>query len=192
MTLTQEMVNKAAAILQEWGNESAENMRKLLRQRVKHKVGESNLAQSIQVENTFVSKEAVSFKINLNDYYVFIDLGVKGLRNRSQTYTSAEFPSGFKFRTMSTPPSMIKSLQNFIARKGIPVRKTKSQSSQEVIKDSFAMAQAMAEAIKKKGIDGTRFYSDTFNEQGYKKLTTKLEQALGSEFEFKIIQQIKK
>ena len=191
MTLTQEMINKAAAILQEWGNESAENMRKLLRQRLKHKVGESNLAQSIQVENTFVSKESVSFKISLNDYYVFIDLGVKGLRNRSATYTSAEFPSGFKFRTMSTPPSMIQSLQNFIARKGIPVRKSKSQSSKEVIKDSFAMAQAMAEAIKKKGIDGTRFYSDTFNEQGYKKLTTKLEQALGQEFEFKIIQQIK-
>jgi hypothetical protein len=191
LNLTQEMVNKAASILTEWGNESAEHMRQLLRQRLKHKQGESNLAQSIQVENTAVTKDTVTFKFTLNDYYMFIDLGVKGLRNKSQTYTSKEYPSGFRFRTMSTPPSMINSLQNFIARKGIPVRKSKSQSSSEVIQDSFSMAKAMAEAIKKKGIDGTRFYSDTFDEANFKRLETRLQQGLGQDIEIKIVNDFK-
>lgn len=187
LNLTQEMVNKAASILTEWGNESAEHMRQLLRQRLKHKQGESNLAQSIQVENTAVTKDTVTFKFTLNDYYMFIDLGVKGLRNKSQTYTSKEYPSGFRFRTMETPPSMISSLQNFIDRKGIP----KSQSGSEVIQDSFSMAMSMAEAIKKKGIDGTRFYSDTFDEANFKRLETRLQQGLGQDIEIKIINDFK-
>jgi len=187
LNLTQEMVNKAASILTEWGNESAEHMRQLLRQRLKHKQGESNLAQSIQVEETFVSKDTVSFKFTLNDYYMFIDLGIKGLRNKSQTYTSKEYPSGFRFRTMSTPPSMVASLQNFIARKGLTAKK----SENGVTQTTFQMAMSMAEAIKKKGIDGTRFYSDTFDEANFKRLETRLQQGLGQDIEIKIINDFK-
>jgi hypothetical protein len=139
--------------------------------------------------------------IELNDYWMFIDLGVKGTRNTSgkstgsiptKTYTNKDFPQGFAFKNASTPPQMILSLQDFIARKGLTPKKIEGQSNFDVIVDTFQMAQAMADAIKKKGIDGTRFYSDTFNDESYNELTTMLSDIIGKEVEFKLITEFKK
>jgi hypothetical protein len=88
---------------------------------------------------------------------------------------------------MATPPSMIASLQNFIARKGLTAKKSESGVTQT----TFQMAMSMAEAIKKKGIDGTRFYSDTFDEANFKRLETRLQQGLGQDIEIKIINDFK-
>jgi hypothetical protein len=198
MTLSDEILDKCADVLLEWGNANAEQMRQLLRQRLKHKGTESNLAQSIQTKGATVKGSVVNMTIDLNDYWMFIDLGVKGLKNRSasgvptKTYTNKDFPQGFSFKNMATPPQMINSLQDFIARKGIPVRKTKQQASSEVIQDSFKMAQAMADSIKKKGIDGTQFYSDTFNQDSYNELTNKLSLIIGQEVEFRLITEFKR
>jgi hypothetical protein len=54
------------------------------------------------------------------------------------------------------------------------------------------MAKSMADAIKKKGIDGTQFYSDTFNQESYNELTTKLSAIIGQEVEFRLITEFKK
>jgi hypothetical protein len=86
---------------------------------------------------------------------------------------------------------MINSLQNFIARKGITARTSKDQSKSQVIQTSFQMAMSMAEAIKKKGIDGTRFYSDTFDEANFKRLETRLQQGLGKDIEITIVNDFK-
>jgi PBP1b-binding outer membrane lipoprotein LpoB len=87
---------------------------------------------------------------------------------------------------------MISNLQDYIARKGIPVRTSKSQSGAEVIQNSFTMAQSMADAIKMKGIDGTQFYSDTFNDESYRELTEQLSKVIGQEVEFRLITEFKK
>ena len=173
-------------------------MRILLRQRLKQKQTESNLAQSIQAKNPTIKGGVVSMAIDLNDYWMFVDLGVKGLKNvsaagvQTKTYTNKDFPQGFSFRNMGTPPQMISNLQDYIARKGIQVRVSKNQSGAEVIRDSFTMAKSMADAIKKKGIDGTQFYSDTFNQESYNELTNKLSTIIGQEVEFKLITEFKK
>jgi hypothetical protein len=87
---------------------------------------------------------------------------------------------------------MITNLQDFIARKGIQARTSKNQSAFDVVVSSFQMASAMADAIKLKGIDGTRFYSDTFNDESYNELTNKLSLIIGQEVEFRLITEFKR
>jgi len=198
MKLSDEILDKCADVLLEWGNKNAEQMRVFLRQRLKQKQTESNLAQSIQTKGAIVKGDVVTMTIDLNDYWMFVDLGVKGLKNRSasgvptKTFTNKDFPGGFSFKNMATPPQMISNLQDYIARKGIPVRVSKSQSGAEVIQNSFTMAQSMADAIKMKGIDGTQFYSDTFNDESYRELTEQLSKVIGQEVEFRLITEFKK
>jgi hypothetical protein len=200
MTLSDEILDKCADVLMEWGNANANEMRRLLRERLKHKKTESLLAQSIEPKDPTIKNGVVSMAIDLNDYWMYIDLGVKGLRNRSgkttgsiptKTYTNKDFPQGFSFRNIGTPPQMINSLQDFIARKGIEAR-VGNESTSQVIQTAFQMAQSMALAIKLKGIDGTRFYSDTFNQDSYNELTNKLSLIIGQEVEFKLITEFKR
>jgi hypothetical protein len=87
---------------------------------------------------------------------------------------------------------MITNLQDFIARKGIQARTSKNQSAFDVVVSSFQMASAMADAIKLKGIDGTRFYTDTFNQESYNELTNKLSSIIGQEVEFRLITEFKR
>ena len=198
MKLSDEILDKCADVLMEWGNANSESMRQLLRQRLKHKNVESSLAESINPKNPTIKGGVVSMEIELNDYWMFVDLGVRGLKNQSasgvptKTYTNKDFPQGFAFKNTSTPPQMILALQDFIARKGIPARTSKDQSNFDVVVTSFQMASAMADAIKLKGIDGTKFYTDTFNQESYNELTNKLSLIIGQEVEFRLITEFKK
>ena len=198
MTLSDEILDKCADVLLEWGNANAEQMRILLRQRLKQKQSESNLAQSIVLKNPIIKGGVVNMTLDLNDYWMFVDLGVKGLVNKSavgiptKTYTNKDYPNGFSFKNMNTPPQMISNLQDYIARKGIQARVSKNESGAQVIETSFQMAQAMADAIKMKGIDGTKFYSDTFNQESYNELTNKLSSIIGQEVEFRLITEFKR
>jgi len=200
MKLSDEILDKCADVLMEWGNANANEMRRLLRDRLKHKKTESLLAQSIEPKDPTIKNGVVSMAIDLNDYWMYIDLGVKGLRNRSgkttgsiptKTYTNKDFPQGFSFRNMATPPQMVSNLQDFIARKGIEAR-VANESTSEVIQTAFQMAESMAIAIKLKGIDGTKFYSDTFNQESYNELTNKLSSIIGQEVEFRLITEFKR
>jgi hypothetical protein len=201
MTLSEEILDTIASALRLWGNANAESMRKLLRQRLKQTQTESGLAQSIKPNNPTIKGGVVSMAIDLNDYWMYIDLGVKGKRNTSavstgskptETFTNKDFPNGFKFKTMGYPAEMITNLQDYIARKGIQARVSKDQHGNEVIQTSFQMAESMATAIKLKGIDGTKFYTDTFTDEAYGELTTMLSDIIGQDVEFKLVTELKK
>ena len=198
MKISDEILDKCADVLLEWGNANANEMRRLLRERLKHKKTESNLAQSIDLQDPIIKGGVVSMAIDLNDYWMYVDLGVKGLVNSSavgiptKTYTNKDYPNGFSFKNMGTPPQMISNLQDYIARKGIQARVSKTETGRQVIQTSFQMASAMADAIKLKGIDGTRFYSDTFNDESYNELTNKLSLIIGQEVEFRLITEFKR
>lgn len=191
MALSQSIIDKAAAILQEWGNEATFEMQKLLKQRLKQNAQVSDLAQSIDFTGSKVTTAGAIAIWNLNDYWVYVDLGVKGVQNRSRTYTSKDFPAGFRFKTMGVGTKMSAALYQYIVRKGIKVRQNKKESKASVMERGKQMANAMGRAIKKKGITGTRFYSDVFNDKGFKRLTDKLETALGQEIEVRIITALK-
>jgi hypothetical protein len=188
--LSKEMMQITARVLQEWGNEATEEMKRLLLSRVKRGNKTDNLlAQSIVFDGSKVAVNGSTAVWNLNDYYIYIDLGVKGVRNRAKTYTNTEYPAGFKFKNLGVPPQMRSAMQDYITRKGMEVETNKGEAKKDAVK---RMAYGMAKAVKKKGIDGTRFYSDVFNEKGFKRLTDKLENALGAEVEIKIVAELKK
>ena len=187
--LTQEMMQITANVLQEWGMEATAEMQKLLLARVKRGNKTDNLlARSIIFDGSKVTTQGTTAIWNLNDYWVYVDLGVKGVQNKSKTYTSVDAPAGFKFKTLGVGFKMLHAFTDYIARKGIKVI---TEPGERVIEAQFSMAHAMAKAVKKKGLDGTRFYSDVFNEKGFKRLTDKLENALGQEIEITIIANLK-
>jgi len=188
--LTQKMMHTTASILQEWGRKQTEEMQKLLLARVKRGNATDNLlARSIIFDGSKVTTNGSTAIWNLNDYWIYVDLGVKGVKNRSKTYTSVDYPSGFKFKNLGVPPQMRNAMQDYITRKGMEVETNKGEAKKDAVK---RMAYGMAKAVKKKGIDGTRFYSDVFNDKGFKRLTDVLEEALGQDVEIKIIAELKK
>ena len=186
MPLSQELITKAQNILQEWSNEATAEMQRLLNERLKKNQYESALSQSINFEGTDATAEGAVATWSLDDYYIFVDLGVKGVNNKSKTYTSDDYPAGFQFKNLGTPPQMIDAMKNYISRKGIPLQDL--QGNKMTIEQK---AFQMSKAVKSKGTDGTRFYSDVFNDKGFKRLTDKLERSIGGEFEVKIIAQLK-
>ena len=199
MPLSQELITKAQNILQEWSNEATAEMQRLLNERLKKNQYESALSQSINFEGTDATAEGAVATWSLDDYYVYVDLGVKGYGNKSKTYTSDEFPQGFQFKNygkkpkgtnpvMGAPSPMVAALESYITRKGIEII---PKGNKSIMEERFSMAKSMAYFIKKKGTDGTRFYSDVFNDKGFKRLTDKLERSIGGEFEVKIIAQLK-
>lgn len=179
MPLSQSIIEKAAEVLQEWGNEATFEMQRLLKARLKQNSQVSDLAQSIDFTGSEVTTNGATAIWNLNDYWVYVDLGVKGVNNRAKTY------GNFKFKNVHVSKGFLQSMKLYVARKGI----------QLMIKDKKVTLEQkafqMAKAVKKKGIDGTRFYSDVFNDKGFKKLTDRLETALGQEIEIKIITELK-
>jgi hypothetical protein len=187
--LTQEMMQITAKVLQEWGRKQTEEMQKLLLARVKRGNKTDNLlARSIIFDGTKITTQGTTAVWDLNDYWMYVDLGVKGVKNRSKTYTSVDAPAGFQFKTLGVGFKMLHAFTDYITRKGIKVI---TEPGERVIEAQFSMAHAMAKAVKKKGIDGTRFYSDVFNDKGFKRLNDMLEKALGQEIEIKIIADIK-
>jgi hypothetical protein len=198
---SEHLLEEAAKVMQYWGNEMARSMEDKLNQRLKNTMQESNLAQSIHVdEDSYITKDSVSLTIELNDYYVFVDLGVRGMVNKdkdgvpTKTYTSKEFPGGFSFHNLGYSQDMINALQLYIARKPNlkkPIRKSPSQKTSEVIEDSFAAAKTMAYFIKKKGLDGTLFYTETFTDAAFNDLVNRLEFVLGNDIELQVTQHFK-
>ena len=188
--LTQEMMQITANVLQEWGMEATAEMQRLLLERVKRGNKTDNLlARSIIFDGTKITTQGTTAIWDLNDYWIYVDLGVKGVKNRSKTYTSKDYPAGFQFKTLGVGFKMLHAFTDYITRKGVKVI---TAPGERVIEAQFSMAHAMAKAVKKKGIDGTRFYSDVFNDKGFKRLNDKLEKALGQEVEIKIIAELKK
>lgn len=183
--LSQSLIEATADVMEVWANEATGKMLANLRAKLKQNSQESLLAQSIVFDGTKVDANGVTLSWNLNDYWMYVDLGVKGVQNRSKTY------GNFAFKNLHVSKGFLTSLEDYITRKGIKVRQpddTNSKHSRKAIFDRRkAMAFQMAIAIKKKGITGTRFYSDVFNDKEFKKLTDRLATVLGEEIEVKIV-----
>ena len=181
-TLTDELYEKMITIVQDWANDSLDEARKNLRSRLKtHQ--ESELAQSLQFDSIINNNGTVRVSWSMDDYGYFVDLGVRGTVNRVNTFTNEEFPSGFQFKNARTPKQMINTMRDYISRKGLPITQRKNQSPLEALEQQ---AWSMAKAIKRKGISGTRFYSDVFNEQKYQELMDTLARELSLDLEIKV------
>ena len=175
MTQTEQI----ADIIETWANERAEVARENLRASGSN--ASYNLSQSIQATNITIEPNKVTIGIMADDYYKFIDRGVRGIGGSKKPMHKNT--GEFSFKTPFASKKMIKSIQDWIANKGIPIRQSKSESSSAVIQRAESVASVIARGIKKRGIKATFFWTNTFTEPAFTDLAERITKVVGDKFE---------
>jgi hypothetical protein len=144
------------------------------------KTGQQSLYNSIQV-NVEPLGDTISVQLVMNDYWKYVDKGVKG---RKSTYAeSSASPFQYPASPKSSGGKFQNSLQLWIAQKPIQVRTSPEQSGRQVRNINASIAYAMRSSIIDKGIRATNFFSSVINEQSLQTLTDQLEMQLGKKVE---------
>ncbi len=141
------------------------------------KVDTGSLASSIKFETT-ETKNGIIIEVFVNDYYKFIDKGVKGIGRNNKNTTSP-----YKFRTLNPSQSHVNAIRKWINRNGIKARATDVKKYGAVGREKRqpqdkSLAYIIARSIKSKGLERTGFWTDSI-EQTFKDFDVKMSQALG-------------
>ena len=128
------------------------------------------LGQSITTTELKVQGLNIGIGITADNYYIYLDEGVKGLRNKVKN-------SGlFSFKTPFPSRDMIKNLKDYIPR--YPNNNNFPKPKKDTIEKA---AVRMAYAVKQKGVNQKPFWKPTFNEAAFNDLASRLEDALGED-----------
>lgn len=166
---------KIGEALQEWAQNRVDNATKLLNDQ-KIPYG-SLLSQSIQTTALKIDGSSVEIGLTANDYYMFIDQGVKGLSPKFNKRNSGLF----KFKTPYPSRAMIQSLNDYIPRYRKVPKSPKGKSVTIPKKEQLAVQ--MAFIIKQVGIKQKPFWTPTFNEAAYNDLAARIEAKLETQIE---------
>jgi hypothetical protein len=168
--MSAEITKTISQVLDDWATDRVENATTLL-----DKQGipfTSPLNQSIQTTELKVDGLNIGIGFTANDYYIFIDEGVKGLKNARKN-------SGvFSFKTPFPSRDMIKNLEDYIPRYGIV---PSGGGKKKTIPKKEKAAIGIAFAVKQLGITQKPFWKPTFNEAAFNDLAARLEEALGGD-----------
>ena len=123
------------------------------------------LAQSISVEPITLTDSSFVVAIKANDYWKFVDLGVKGAVSSSRAPNSP-----FQYRNKRPP---IRPLQEWIAFKGIPLEGRDKKAANR----SFAIN--IANKIRREGLRATNFMSNAATKEMVDVLTENIAEVLG-------------
>lgn len=169
--MSSEITEKIAKVLQEWADGRVNNAKDLLNsQNVPYT---SPLNQSIQTTELKVLGLNVGIGFTANDYYIYLDEGVKGLANKSKT-------SGlFSYKTPFVSRSMVQSIKDYLPR--YPAKPRKKGLPKLNKNNIDGVAWAVAKSIKQTGINQKPFWKPTFNEASFNDLANMLEDALGEQ-----------
>jgi hypothetical protein len=166
--MSSEITEKIAKVLDEWAKDRVKNATDLLdKQGIPYS---SPLNQSIQTTELKVLGLNVGIGFTANDYYIYLDEGVRGLKNKVKT-------SGlFSFKTPFPSRDMIKNLKEYIPR--YPNNSAFPKPNKYTVEKA---AIGMAYAVKQKGVNQKPFWKPTFNEASFNDLANMLEDALGEQ-----------
>lgn len=142
------------------------------------------LAQEIDIIPPYYVGTTLKTGITMGqaDYWIYIDKGVKG---KESTYSQSK-NSPFQYKLKKPPLS---AMQSFIATKGIKSFKIKKKTlSAANPKENKQMGFMIQNSIFKKGIKGTKFYSDIINKKSVKELSTFIKPYLGKSIQIQIKQ----
>ena len=155
--------NKSYALVIKW----LEGVVKLAKQNLANSDANASnaLAQSISVEPITLTDSSFVVAIKANDYWKFVDLGVKGAVSSSRAPNSP-----FQYRNKRPP---IRPLQEWIAFKGIPLEGRDKKAANR----SFAIN--IANKIRREGLRATNFMSNAATKEMVDVLTENIAEVLG-------------
>ena len=133
------------SVLQDFGNDLTKKLKKNLQNSITT-VTSKSLEQSIEFTVKFISKEEVSFKLLMNDYYEFVDKGVQGVggtRKDGSAYFKKNTTSPFSFRDKKPPLDALKDWSTW----------------------NNVNPFAVQNSVFHRGIKATNFYSDVVNQK---------------------------
>ena len=175
-------------IFLDWANGSIEIMRKVITRKARTKQA-STLAASMIPELT-----PNGIQILGEDYWEFVNDGVKGVFNQSKAPNSQ-----FSFKNLGVSPNMLKSFKDYIARTGLKTAKIKGKSTRlykiskknntktakmDVIEQA---AKGMAIATKIGGIKPMNFYEPALGPKRLKILNKALSKEMAVKIKLAII-----
>ena len=141
------------------------------------KVDTGGLASSIRYETTETAKGLI-IEVYVNDYYKFVDKGVRGVGRNNKNTTSP-----FRFRYLNPSKSHVSAIRKWIARNGIRARATDVKKYGAVGRENRqpkdkSLAYIIARSIKSKGLPYTGFWEKSIDAV-FKDFDVKMSQALG-------------
>jgi hypothetical protein len=146
--------------LEIWGAKLVTDLQRSASQHKASGALEASIEFNVEFDGQFLN-----FELSLNDYYKYIDLGVKG----SKTTYSSSANSPFKYTTKMPP---LQAIAQWVGNKGIvgrtvhttatgkPYYKTKKLSA---VSEGQKTVRAIQRSIFFKGIEATGFYSNVVN-----------------------------
>ena len=141
------------------------------------KVDTGALASSIKFETTETANGLI-INVFVNDYYKFIDKGVRGKGQNNINTTSP-----YKFRTINPSQSHQNAIRKWILRNGIKARATDVKKYGAVGRENRqpkdkSLAYIIARSIKSKGLPYTGFWEKSIDDV-FKDFDVKMSQAFG-------------
>ena len=146
--------------LEIWGAKLVTDLQRSASQHKASGALESSITFDIEFDGQFLN-----FELSLNDYYKYIDLGVKGSKT---TYPSSS-NSPFRYTTKMPP---LQAIAKWVGQKGIVGRTTHTTASGKpyyktkklsAVSEGQKTVRAIQRSIFFKGIQGTGFYSKVVN-----------------------------
>jgi hypothetical protein len=189
--------NTIESVLMTFANDSIAIMKKRIQQKARTK-GASTLAESMIAE-PFDNADGIGVNVISNaKYWRYVNDGVKGVKNKGKAPNSK-----FSFKNLYTPPAMIKSFKDYIARTGKKTAmiggkrkslyKTNKQTKQKTAKLDLIekAAKSMAVGTKIGGIAPMQFKEKADTTQRRNKLKRELAEAMGAAYKFNVIKNFK-
>jgi hypothetical protein len=165
--MSAEITATISEVLKQWADEREKKAVETLDSQfaVKPLLGQSITTTELKVEGL-----NIGIGFTADDYYIYLDEGVRGLKNKVKN-------SGvFSFKTPFPSRDMIKNLKDYIPR--YPNNNAFPKPKKDTIEKA---AIRMAYAVKQKGVNQKPFWKPTFNEAAFNDLAARLEEALGED-----------
>jgi hypothetical protein len=124
------------------------------------------LSASLRPIDKVISSTVVELDLIAEDYWKYIDKGVKGWQN-----VNAPADSPFQYKKKFIPISALSGAGGWIAMKGLIT------TGQDAKERNTALARVLQTSIPKKGIRATRFITDVFNDDQVKQLKAEIGKA---------------